>query len=257
MRYYLQINDNMLETDYGTHLSIRPDEDYTVYYTPSSCIAVLVKPATEPPLLAQVDRHLLSRTGSRAAAEEYVQYLHTAFGTTPDDVQQNEAGQLSIGQLTKLQSSMNSKVLLGLLSLGGLIMMGLIWGIAFSTPVQGRAAPDPTQLWSMFLLLAIPILISFVRPTWRFRALWLDLREQRVESVDGRAILTPSRKQLYGYSLLIGGIEFKVDKAQYDLLQHGDPYTVYFTPHSRTLLAIEWLGASPFKPEGSTPAASH
>ncbi|MBN8592036.1 MAG: hypothetical protein J0M33_09750 [Anaerolineae bacterium] len=253
MRYYLHINSKTLETDYATHLTIRPDEEYTVYYTPSSYIAVLVKPASELPMLAQVDRQLVSRTGSRAAVEEYVRYLHAAFDTTPEVLRLNSAGELSSGQIANLQRMVGNQTGLGILMVVVLVVIGVICALA----INNSPNPNASDLWLMFIGVVVLVMIYQARSIWKFRALWLDARDRQVESIDGRAVTRPSRKNPGEYDLVIGGIEFTVYKAQYDLLQHGDPYTVYFTPHSRTLLAIEWLGASPFKPEGSTPSPTH
>ncbi len=246
--YRLHIKDWTLETDYGTYQSIRPDEIYTIYYTPNSQVVVLVKSQTDAPILSEVERLLVSPTGSYIATEEYIRYLNASFNTSPDDLCFNAEGKLSPNQANLLRQTIRKRLSFWLRYAVIFAVMAITL-FSFLT----ESASD----WYVYLLAWLPLnFISGIGLAWELRKIVLDVRQNIVNSVDGRLIRHLSQDKGQQHHFMINGMEFPVNQAQYDLLQHGDPYTVYFTPHSRTLLAIEWLGASPFKPEGSTPAPS-
>jgi hypothetical protein len=81
----------------------------------------------------------------------------------------------------------------------------------------------------------------------------LDMFTPDVVIMDGPvSLIKGNQASRSSCSLTVNGLEFPINQPAYEILRAGDPYTVYFTPHSRTLLAIEWLGASPFKLEGKS-----
>jgi hypothetical protein len=89
-----------------------------------------------------------------------------------------------------------------------------------------------------FILTAL--LLLAVAPTlWRWYTTMNDIKMNQVIAIQGRAILDLDNRNQY--FLQIGDLVFKVNKDVFLAFKNGDPYALYYAPHSRTILSVEWL----------------
>ncbi|HEX2908354.1 MAG TPA: hypothetical protein VHO69_15890 [Phototrophicaceae bacterium] len=87
--------------------------------------------------------------------------------------------------------------------------------------------------------IGLGLLLGFTLIPFR-RAIRLtrDLRANRVEAVQGYVSLDMNGSQC---SVTIGNQTWQVNKNVFLAFKNGDPYCLYYLPHSRTLLSAEWL----------------
>lgn len=84
------------------------------------------------------------------------------------------------------------------------------------------------------------LLLFAVTPTlWRWYRLRTDIKLNQVIGLQGRIRLDLDNRNQY--FLHIGGVRFEVNRHVFLAFKNGDPYVVYYAPHSKTILSAEWL----------------
>lgn len=99
----------------------------------------------------------------------------------------------------------------------------------------------------LLVLLIVVAMILLLRDAWGALRIFWDVWDGKVVYVDGRVtrhIYTGRHMRYYAYQ--VNAIKFYVSNSAYNALIEGDGYRVYFSPHSKRLMAIE-----PLKPESS------
>jgi hypothetical protein len=102
--------------------------------------------------------------------------------------------------------------------------------------------PDTSVLLGFLFLCILAILLvglwyAGIKPWRRYS---LDLKQQRVESIEGRVFLNPKQRGRYRRCFIqISGLEFPVSERTMLAFQNGAPYRVFYTPNSKTVLSAE------------------
>ena len=70
-----------------------------------------------------------------------------------------------------------------------------------------------------------------------------DIRKGEVDVAEGRVILDVIGQGNSGnaYSARIENVTFAINKPIFLAFKNGDPYRIYYAPHSKTILSPEWL----------------
>ncbi len=255
----ITVDKVLLKTDAMTWSAIRDNCTYIVYFTRIAGYVVLAKslePAIAP---AAIDNLQFATAGTRESDQEYRIRLMQRFNITEAELEQNEQGVRAKGQTSKVWDRLFDSVLKSIQRLLALwigIGIVIIWLMLVILRMTSSSGAEGTvrEFSNAGLQLALVAFLGVVLWTiWKLIPTVLDIFTPDVVIMDG--IVSPlkaERSSRSSYSFVINGLEFPVNQPAYEILNTGDPYTVYFTPHSRTLLAVEWLGASPFKPEGKS-----
>jgi hypothetical protein len=141
--------------------------------------------------------------------------VQVAFGLTEDDIKANSAGRLAKIQRRKLIRQ----------------MVGLSCAILLVAAISGLLLIGGINLWPVPLLLLPMLVMGFSRVV----QLGTDLAQGRVGQVEGRIQLKPL-SQTAG-RMQIENLTFNITTAQLLALRNEMPYTVYFSPRSKVLLA--------------------
>src|SRR5262249_36406955 len=76
----------------------------------------------------------------------------------------------------------------------------------------------------------------------RLNNLRRDLLSGKAGAVEGRIALdVAARKEGAYYRVAVANQTFGVRKNVFLAFKNGDPYRIYYAPHSKTLLSAEWL----------------
>lgn len=261
--WQIWVDDLPLQTNIPTWNALQSNARYIVYFTRLEGHVVLAKPLEPLTTNPVLDSLQFAEAGTRESNQEYRIRLMQRFRFTEAELEQNEEGLRAESQTSKLWDRLFDSVLKSIQ-----LLLVLWFGIgAFSIclmsieldVLSNSGTGNSTQeLITTGLQLALVALLGvLVWTLWKMMPVVLDMFTPDVVIMDGPVSLSKGNQASRSTcSFTVNGLEFPINQPAYDILKTGDPYTVYFTPHSRTLLAIEWLGASPFKPEGSTPAPS-
>lgn len=175
---------------------------------------------------------------------KYEHQLSLAFDFTQDDLEANQRGQITPRQIKILIAKRDQtrvatgffKVIFAFMLLGGLAML-LIF------PPMG--------------VIFLAIMFFIVRSAFQaFNAIEQDLKTPQVTAIEGAVQLDLQRstisnrpdgtmnldsKPSISYSVQIGELKFSVSEHVFLVFKNGDPYAIYFTPHSKTILSVNWL----------------
>lgn len=88
-------------------------------------------------------------------------------------------------------------------------------------------------------ILAALFLFGVTPTLWRWYRLRTDLKLNQVIGLQGRVRLDLDNRNQY--FLYIDDLRFEVNKHVFLAFKNGDPYVVYYAPHSKTILSAEWL----------------
>ncbi len=172
-----------------------------------------------------------------AKLKKYEDVLMAALKFTEDDLAANMGGQLSAGQVAMFKQRRSTyasfiALLFGtvaavLLFISALIFNGIVLLLACG------------------LLFALSGLLVGVVPVLKINR---DLRSG-VQTVEGRVDLdTIPTQYSASYTVNVAGKKFKVKKRAFLAFKNGDPYRIYYAPHTKTILAADWLRADdPFE----------
>jgi hypothetical protein len=166
--------------------------------------------------------------------------LMMAIGFEDEDLEANQNGLLSEFQRKRIRLTQG-------LWFGFMGLSIALFSFVVLTQMQIRIA---NNLWRSVIL---GILIAaFAAFSWRkFRLLAGDIQDGSVRYVEGdlrkRSLQNPSFKST-DYFLTINSVRFSVRSKIYNAFKNGDPYAIYYAPHSKTILSAEWL-----RPESEQP----
>jgi hypothetical protein len=86
----------------------------------------------------------------------------------------------------------------------------------------------------------VGIILAFARHRWR----WFndDLRKGEIANIEGRVRLDiADNGRSSSYSVAIEKTIFRINKQVFLAFKNGDPYRIYYAPHSMKMLSAEWL----------------
>jgi hypothetical protein len=158
---------------------------------------------------------------------KYGDMLMNALGYTDEDLAANQNGQLGPTQRAQLTGNLNNWRLLAIVTIALAALLSVYRGDGWATPVA---------VW----LIATPILVYI---GVKARAYSLDLHADEVEMVEGLIALDIINRGKNGvaYILDIEDLSFNIRKTVFLAFKNGDPYRLYYAPHSKLLLGAEWL----------------
>lgn len=156
--------------------------------------------------------------------------LMWAIGFTPADLAANQDGQLSPHQcdyfVQRKTFWMGLSILLILLfgyGIFNIVKLGLNTGLIVGSLV-------------IIFLIRVSIIWS---PFVRWKQLHEDVGAQEIGAIQGLVSLEIETSD--SFRLKIGDERFSVKKDVFLAFKNGDPYAIYYAPHSKTILSAEWL----------------
>lgn len=168
--------------------------------------------------------------------KKYEDRLMDVFSFDEDDLDANQAGQFSRRQLDRLNSRRNSA------RYGG-ALLGLLGLMTIAIVLPAIAAADGLSAG----ILGTPLLIGIILAgIWfglaaRARKLTADLHENRAAEIEGRVELVVGGGRYASYSLRVDKLRFPLKQKAFLAFKNGDPYRIYYAPHSKKILSVEWL----------------
>ena len=158
-----------------------------------------------------------------AKLKKYEDVLMRALNFTEDDLTLNAAGQLSAAQINRLKTQRTTTATVA---------------VALSVIVGALYARSLAPLVMMVLIFVLFTVVTGIIPAVQMTR---DL-QAGVQVAEGRVELdTIPRRKRTVYLVKLDGQKFKVQKMTFLAFKNGDPYRIYYAPHSRTILAAEWL----------------
>lgn len=162
--------------------------------------------------------------------KKYEERLMDVFRFDDDDLEANQAGQFSQAQIAHLKAARNTAIFQFALMW---LFIGVLTAVVVGIGMRVEGALPPVMA-GLLVISVLPFIFS------KARRLMKDVRENRILAAEGRVDL--SMRNYTDYSLF-------VDKQRFDLKQkeaflafkNGDPYRIYFAPHSKQILSVEWL----------------
>ncbi len=168
--------------------------------------------------------------------------LSTVLKFNDDDLAANRDGYMTVRQRSRLQQEtrrfVQKHVAVGL---SILLFFGCLLVILFQSASisQINLMTICTLILGITLTLAQPGFL-FYKALGRRRAVRADLYKGSVAVTEGLVALTIYQRGRYsGLEISVGGEAFKVDSDVFVAFKNGEPYAIYYAPHSRTLLAAE------------------
>jgi hypothetical protein len=164
--------------------------------------------------------------------------LMEALDFTDEDLAANREGYLTKRQLLRLSQRQNSWTM-------GVVLaaIGSVFLCAFAIMDGIRIGDTVSSRVGIIGLIAI-LAGGFVLYTWTKGARFaVDLRQGELEAVEGRVALDVISQGSSGnaYTVQIEDRTFAINKPIFLAFKNGDPYRIYYAPHSRTILSAEWL----------------
>lgn len=169
-----------------------------------------------------------------AKVKKYDDQLMNVLRFDDDDLEANRAGTLSARQIARIHAERRTDIFwLGFFALLFLAAAGFIL-----TRISLRS-PFAVALLAGGAAGLAALVIGFVR---RFQPLSRDLRENHALAVEGRIDLSlkPRGRRIL-YSVAVGKMTFPISKDAFLSFKNRDPYCVYYAPHSKRILSVEWL----------------
>jgi hypothetical protein len=169
-----------------------------------------------------------------AKVKKYEDQLMNVLRFDEADIEANQAGTLSPRQSGELKAERRSQIFwLGFFSLLYFAVLILLGVRIF------LVSPIGTLLLGAGVVGLGVVGYSY---TTKIEPLRRDVRENRALAVDGRVELSlkPKGRQIK-YSMDIGKMRFPIRKDAFLSFKNRDPYCVYYAPHSKQILSVEWL----------------
>lgn len=162
--------------------------------------------------------------------EEIAQYeLQSALHFSTDDLDANREGHLSVIQRGRLQ--VLERVCMGI-GIAGLLL--IVWSI-----LNAGGRIDVAIAQGSFVWFVAAGLTAFI--WYRWKLYFDDVRSSEISSMQGRVNLEMTGNKNTSLSLTMNDTKFTVKKSVFLAFKNGDPYVIYYTPHTHTLLSAEWL----------------
>jgi hypothetical protein len=150
------------------------------------------------------------------------------------DLEANQAGTLSPRQAAHLRLERRSEFF-------WITFFGVFFGATIALLLRQIPlnAPGVVPLLVLAAFVATVLVYHYLR---RVAPLSKDLHENRALAVDGRVDLSLKPKgRRIKYSMDIGKMRFPIRKDAFLSFKNRDPYCVYYAPHSKQILSVEWL----------------
>jgi hypothetical protein len=157
--------------------------------------------------------------------------LMWAIGFTPTDLEASREGVLSDHQRRKFQAERQTNLLtMVLCSLFAIV----VW-------VVGQNFISHENLICLLIPVIVCVGIGLLKQLETF-GYHRDLRQNRAEAVQGRVILDVSEKGKKAvYVVQLQHKVWPVKKTVFLAFKNGDPYVIYYAPHTNKILSAEWL----------------
>lgn len=163
--------------------------------------------------------------------------LMQAIGFTEEDLDANREGYMSKRQRVILGS--NRTFWNTLTTFAAILAIPLAFLFSFCSFISAPSSSFKLGNMALFCLLIAGI-IYFMKRKWA--RVIDDLRTGDVSAIEGRVKLDFADRGNWSlYSLAISGEIFNVKKSVFLAFKNGDPYRIYYAPHSKTILSAEWL----------------
>jgi hypothetical protein len=155
----------------------------------------------------------------------------TALKFDADDLAANEAGALSPAQVTRLRRRRRGQDD-GFSAFGAVTMFAAAFMLLFV-----NFSPLVPFIFIPLLLLAFGVFVGI--NAWRINN---DLRDG-VRAAEGRVQLIVGKGGERGtiFYVEVEGQKFRLNREAFLAFKNGDPYRVYYVPHSKLILSVEWL----------------
>ncbi len=160
--------------------------------------------------------------------------LMSILNFSAEDLASNRAGELSEMQHYRLRVRRRRAEITGVL----LVLFGVI--VAALLIYLGRRNES-----GILMMIGIGLTICSAAITGAVVRFWLRLnadingRKVLINSGTMERVLKPINRRVMTYILRVGGAEVAVSKEAFRLFEHEQPYTLYRTPYSGTLLSAE------------------
>lgn len=158
---------------------------------------------------------------------------------TEEDLQANREGYLTKSQRSKLNRDRTSWKIFTALALGAIpfgTVMAILDGIRRHDTVASRIG--------IIGLICIVCSCIAVYVWLDIKRLDRDLHKGDVQVVEGRVQVGERlfrRRGTPRYYVSLQGISWNVGYIVSSAFKNGDPYAIYYAPHSKTILSAEWL----------------
>ncbi len=153
--------------------------------------------------------------------------LMDAIGFTEEDLDANQKGELSDRQVAMLRHKHNISLFSVILEL---ICIAALVGIYIFTFEFAESC--------LVVCTLIPLVIFTLVTSFHYPSIYHDFRDCAVIWVEGRIRLN-IRNNLF--TLKIGERTLALPKATFLAFKNGEPYVIYYTPRTKTILSAEWL----------------
>lgn len=172
----------------------------------------------------------MDKTLNKEKPKKYEERLMIAFAFDEDDLEANRSGYLSQDQFIRLKKSQNGTLLtLAIVSFVTLILFPVFFAWSLNVAI------------ALLALVAALGIVGFVYAL-NIHNLRNDLRENEVCSAEGRIEISDKHEQNgIKYFLRVDKRRFSIKKEKYFALKNGDPYRIYYTPHTKRITSVEWL----------------
>ena len=163
--------------------------------------------------------------------------LMAALNFTEADLDANRDGQLSEEQRARLYG----KRIYWLLAIAGVVVLVFLVNLPGVFVIFGSDDYPPPADILIFtgLIMGCIGILAVLYTRSGLRAIAADLQEKTVEAVQGQIKLEPFGEG----SIMLRVLDrvFSVSDRTGFAFKNGDPYCLYYAPHSKTLLSAEWL----------------
>lgn len=162
--------------------------------------------------------------------KKYEDVLMSALKFDDDDLAANIAGNFSVAQVQRLKRRRVAQAITIAVICAIIVLVVLLMAT-----VSVQTAPPLLILTALFGGLALLFgTITSIQVT-------RDLQDG-IKVIEGRVQLdmTPAQNSAT-YYVKVEGKKFKVKKAAFLAFKNGDPYRIYYAPHSKTILSVEWM----------------
>jgi hypothetical protein len=175
-------------------------------------------------------------TSPAAAYPELTQALAAALGFRPEDLDANRSGRLARRQRLTL-----------LLVYAAYAGLTVVFPLGLLTWLLAQPGPAGSELWIVFLCVALPLLALGGLSLWNARRLLRDVLGGVVAQQVGQARKGVVTRTLRGrsdtrYSVQFETRVFEIPRAAFEALQAGRVYRAYYLPGSGRLVSVEAIG---------------
>ncbi len=170
--------------------------------------------------------------------KKYEERLMDVLHYDDDDLEANRAGRMTQRQIKRLNQDRILLMLLWLIpALLGVGALSLSCMVVFAVSTQHM----DTLLFLLIIGFGVIIWLTLYFGA-KSKRLVADLREQRVEEVEGRIDLSLQYgRNNIAYAVQVDDERFALKKPVFFAFKNGDPYRIYYAPHSKRILSVEWL----------------